>query len=240
MGAVLFFLGHIAVIVLWANHGTDTVGKITGTYRTKFRSSYDYYVKYIYSPPSRDPRHGRDEIYRNEYDRINTLGAGDSHDIPVRYLDVGFFVYSGRVGDVGLKLLFPIFWMCFTGVFCLVASYTGWIRPAREKAVVREGISLPGIITDKSIAGGRGFQSHYAHCLFEDRTGEKRQERLCIPEKHWEHTKVGQAVTVLVHPKNPKRLVIYEMSHYRVDETCSPEHDSLNTAYRREYTRTTL
>ena len=216
--AVPFCLAYLAVVFLWASQGTNTAGQITETYHTKNKSSYTYHVKYTYSTP-RGPQQDRGHLDQTEYTRIQLLGENDSRDIPIRYLDLGFLCYSGLAGNVAEKQLSAIGFLCLAGAFSAIFFYLAWVKPAREKALVRDGIALPGAITGKGRVPGK-HGGHYVDYFFEDSVGQRCQAKMTVYDfQRWGQVKIGQVVTVLVHPNNSRRSVVYELSRCQVDNS---------------------
>ena len=211
--AITGCLFYFSLTVAWAYSGTDTPGQVVRAYISRGKHT-SYYLVFTYTLPQGS--------YRDEENVSSSNYFTAQRQVPfattVRYLHVWPFQIAGlpRYKDVWSKLL-------ETGIIilvvCTLATFYLWaicIRPARERHLVRVGIPVLGVITDKIVRRSK-YTTYSVKYTYKDSSGTQRQRRMTVNSKSkWDAVNVAEVVTVLIHPANPKRSLVYELSKYKV------------------------
>jgi hypothetical protein len=176
-----------------------------------------YYVQYTYDV---DGRGYRGEVKVTK-DRFDEMREGDA--ITVRAWDV--MPDSGQwprvpghlpIEDLGGKWFFAVFWNGLMSVFLWMV----YVRPWRQRQLVRIGIPTQGIIRDVNTYTNKGTKNYvlkyeYAVPATEEQPGQVLHGRLTSTVKAAAGANRGDVVTVLYHPQKPRRSLLYAYSDYR-------------------------
>ena len=192
--------------------GTHTVGK-SDTRAVRYWDSV-----YVYTFQGKEYRKSVD-VDQTKFDALpidSSAIAALHQPIDLRVLGIGKLHHADRAdkspwGTVRSALLFVAFWNAIVSVFVYVA----WVAPYRERKLVVIGLARPGTILSITDGGSEGrtragyeFQSDGR--LFQRKMGGVYKPAVAAyPE--------GSAVTVLVHPFNERRSLVYEFSNYRAE-----------------------
>jgi hypothetical protein len=217
LGVALGLFGYFLLTLAWVFAGTATPGRIVSTRVSRGRST-TYYAVFTYRTPD-GWQQDEESVYRSDYDTINRRLVGDSLPTTVRQLSVGPIHIAGLPEYSGLywKPLKALFFLAFAGLMGWGLFFASWIAPAREKALLREGVAVLGAITDKTIIKGKSptYRVKYA---YKDVLGATVERAVNVPDvKRYNALQIGEVVTVLTDPRHPKRSTIYELSPFRVE-----------------------
>jgi hypothetical protein len=205
----------VAVGLLGNTHDGKIVRK-DDTRSTK--GNRHYYVQYQYEV---DGGHysGEVKVSKEHYDDVR---EGDA--ITVRAWDA--MPDSGQwprvpghwpIEDLGGKWFFAVFWNGILSVFLWLM----YVRPWRQRQLVRFGILTKGIIREVKTHMNKGTKNYvicydYAAPSTDERPGQVYAGKLTSIAKSAQLAAAGDVPTVLYYPHKPWRSVLYAYSDYRV------------------------
>ena len=217
-------IGQFALAVLVAAFGTDVDATVTKARPSETsKGGTIYYLEYRYSADGQT-FNDTESVGAGTYaaaSRPEVL-EGRAATVRVRHLAAGparyhlFTQEHSAWGEAGEKLFFALFWNGILSVFV----YLFWVRPIRERRLVRYGEAIPGTIVSTRERKGRGT-TYYATFRFnEPASGQAiTREMELRSEGANAAARPGLAVTVLCHPRHPRRALVYELCAYRVADS---------------------
>lgn len=176
-----------------------------------------YYVQYVYDVDGQ----GYSGEVKVDKERFDQVREGDA--ITVRAWDV--MPDSGQwprvpghwpASCVGELWAVTMFWNGILSIFL----WWMYVRPWRQRRLVRIGIPTAGIIREVNMQVNKGTKSfviryEYAVPATDDRPGQVLNGKLRSTVKNAEHAKRGDVATVLFHPRKPSRSLLYAYCDYR-------------------------
>jgi hypothetical protein len=213
----LLALHHLAGFLRFRLFGTVVPGRVHSLYRSHHRGT-SYHVRYTFVL-----RGGQREAEATvDEPAFGRLAAGDP--VEVRVLagsSVGPELLvdgaRGPGGDLWKMWLFIAFW---DGVL-LVFVWQACIPPLRQRGLVRNGVTVLGLVTDKQQRKGKqsSYKVHYRYkAPTPDAPGESVEWPgvMSVPEKDYDGLRIGERVMVLYDPRKPRRSLLYRCADYEV------------------------
>jgi hypothetical protein len=228
----LFILPHtiVGVSLLCIAIGSTglfaAVGLFGGTYDGKvvrkeirrYKSGQTHHLHYVFVVDDREYT-GEASVSQQRFGEINEGGA-----ITVRALESApsWGEWPRVPGhspllDLGGIWLFALFWNGILSIFV----WTVYLRPWRNRCLVRYGQPTQGIIREVKAQSGKGSTRYrityeYAVPSLDGTDGQVHSGKTSTTRKEGAYASVGNLVTVLYDPRKPWRSVIYKYCEYRV------------------------
>ena len=231
----LFILPHTIVgigfigaglfgFVVWL-FGTDVSGHITELKTSRGKRGETYYVHYAYAVDGIDYP-GRLEV---SSDIFRGLEVGQPYPVRVVGPVPTWMPQPRGPGSSAANVLaLPFFALLWNGILSLFL-WMAWVAPWRLWSLMRHGLPTTGIIIGaETRRGGKGSVTYVVRYRYEASPEEEGGLILTSPETFersmtvaradFAQAAVGQLVTVIYHPKKPKRSLIYEFAEYEAVE----------------------
>ncbi len=215
-------IGLALASAILALFGTDTTATVTKAYTsTSSKGSVSYHLEYVYQAGGRDHTKSQ-SVSRATYDAIRPPGEleGTPSSIRVRYLRLGswsdqvLLENGGAWRRMGGLLFFALFWNGILSVFL----YLAWVKPIRQRLLVKYGDVTAGTILSSRKRQGKSISYYVTFRFRNPETGADLEREVDIQgEAHYQSAVEGRKVTVIYSPRNPKRALIYELSPYQVE-----------------------
>jgi len=200
--------------------GTDVTGRITELRSTRGRNDrMTHAVHYAY-PVGVEERTGNISVSPDVYERLQV-----GQDFAVRVLPPlpRSFDQPRGPGSPGSKVLAHFLVALFWNGILALFLWKAWVRPWRQRTLVRDGLATKGTITNKFLrGGGKGLPAHviqydYSAPAANDPDGMRQASyhgETATSKELFDAANVGEAVVVLFHPRNPRRSIAYEFAEY--------------------------
>ncbi len=206
-------------ILVWL-FGTDVPGRINSLDISRGKKSTNFNVHYAYTVEGIDYQ-GSVSIVEEIY---NTLQVGQAYPVRVIRAAPSWMPHPrGPGSSTGMVFMWPfmaLFWNGLMSVFLWIA----WVAPWRMRSLLRHGLATAGVIlrteTHRGGKGGPIYRVYYGyqatpldegHVLAEPDSFERKMD---VTRADYNEAAIGRVVTVIYHPKNPKRSVIYDFAEY--------------------------
>ncbi len=225
--AGLFLLGQFGADALVAAFGTDVSAVVTRAHATQSRKrGTTYSVVYHYQVGDRE-YDGSGNVGAGTYSRVrhvNDAGHGPE-TVRVRQLALGSLHWQRLTEDSSVwglaagELFFALFWNSMMAVLL----YLVWIKPWRDRRLIRDGRVAEGRILSSRMHRGRS-RAYYATFAFQDAdSGREITKQVQLPgAPQFDRAQQGGPVTVLYDPSRPTRAIAYELSGYQVVDELRP------------------
>ena len=211
---VLF--ARLVLVIAWFVAGNTTTGQIYDTHESHGKHT-SYEAKFVYTAPDGQQTDEGSLEYK-DFQALNAQLVRGPVSAKVRFITFASFHIAGLpdYNEPLWKLLQAVFFLGLTGIFAMLSFYGGFVNPAREKALLREGVPVLGAVTDKKTIKAKStiYRIHYA---FNDAQGKPVERTVDLDKKLFEIVQIGEVVTVLLDPQRPKRSQVYELSNYHVE-----------------------
>jgi Protein of unknown function (DUF3592) len=152
------------------------------------------------------------------------LRVGDAYPVRVfRPLPTWMPQPRGPGSSASMIFALPFFALFWNGVLS-VFLWMAWVTPWRSWLLMRHGVATAGVVVGKNTRRGskssvsRVVQYRY-QATREDpgsiaTTPETFEREMNVTPIDYAAARVDQPVTVIYHPKNPKRSLVYEFAEY--------------------------
>ncbi|TMQ30495.1 MAG: hypothetical protein E6K70_24080 [Planctomycetota bacterium] len=201
--------------------GADIPGRITSLDVARGRKGGNrYQVDYAYSVAGIQYP-GTTYVSANVY---AGLRVGDAYPVRVfRPLPTWMPQPRGPGSSASMVFALPFFALFWNGILS-VFLWMAWVAPWRVWLLMRYGLATAGVVAGKHTRPGnkgstnRLIRYRFKVTLEEEGTGaalpETFEREMSVMPSDYAAAKMDQPVTVIYHPKNPKRSLVYEFSEY--------------------------
>lgn len=146
-----------------------------------------------------------------------------SRPVEVRHLDIGPFHRSEiETRGMWLGILFLLAWATFWNS-CMASVWRDWwIKPLRQRYILRNGAVTKGHITGKDPVKFNKSDDHLGaiHFLFINPADGKyvKGSSWCLRDKAYQTAHPRDQITVIYSPQNPRRALALEHCLYEIKE----------------------
>ena len=221
MCAGVFLLGRLVASVLLATFGTDVEATVTNAHTAPAsKGGTIYYLDYQYRRDGRE-FFDTETVGATAYATFSAPGTleGRRPTLRVRHWQLGPWS-THRVDQqsapwrlVAGDFFIALFWNGILSVFV----YAFWVRPTRERSLIRHGEVARGTIVSTRTRQGRGPNYFATFRFAEPATGFDVQREMEISGLvDFASLRPGYPLTVLFDPRKPRRAIAYELCGYRV------------------------
>ena len=199
------------VFAWWASaYGTRTQGRIHEVYEKKFSNGETtLFARYSYD---------LDGVTHRDEQRVSGTylsGLKPNEEVPVRTVNVLGLRYStladGSKGFLDLYVSAITMMMVALFVASGLIAHRGWLVPARQAKLVREGQATPATVTALDLLPGRAVTYRFNSDQGEEFTGVSRFIGPLSARPN-----IGDRLTVIYDPRNPARHVVYEYGDFEI------------------------
>ncbi|HEV8379791.1 MAG TPA: hypothetical protein VGP99_13145 [Tepidisphaeraceae bacterium] len=215
LGAGLFVLGRIPVIIAVVTHGESHPGTVMKTWISKSgrRSSTSYHVRYAYEAAGQVHSDSR-TVSHEQYDQLSA--SPPALPLDVKALSIGG-TYFDQMFLPGESLWGPVWWAVLVaaivnGVAGLISYYI-WIVPWQHRKLCREGKPIVGHITRMHSSSGK-TTTYYLDYEFDQPGLGVRVATMTVTSERWHQAQVSEPVTVLCYPNRKRPTVMYEYGDF--------------------------
>lgn len=207
----------VIVVVLWSLFGVVSRGDVVGGHISTRKGQTIYLLDYTYEVDG-ITRSDSGTVPKDTFRSLLPARHKDKTSVQVNHFQLGP-LHLARLTAEGApaKLLLPLgAWAIFWNGILASFFYMFWVQPIRRKQLYRSGRGTPGTIVHKrSQSGGKTLTFKVAYRYTSD-TGASLSAEMKTSRDRWEQATIGQPVTVLYWPDNPRRSIVYELGEYRV------------------------
>jgi len=189
-----WFVAHFGTPVTAVVDGRDT------TLTRKGRALYKVYYHYMLNN-RRYPENKSVGQEKYEQTHVGDRFAGRASALVGHAL----FVDSDRHSDGTLGMAFALFWSGIVSIFV----YGAWVAPLRQRWLVMIGQPAIGTVTGRREKKGKGT-TYTVLYAFTAPGGMAYSGKWNVSNLDYQRAVEGSEVTVLYHPRNPRRNLPYE------------------------------
>jgi hypothetical protein len=220
LAGIYLLLTVVFLPIVWL-FGTDINGQITDLTTSKSKGKTFYHVSYVYTVNGVDyPR--QTSVAEDVYP---TLQKGQEYRVRVFWLLPGTMPQQLGPGSTpGNDALGTILAALGWNAFIAVITWFVWIRPWRMRQLVKHGTRTSGLVVGKDVVPGKSssYKIRYSYQAPLPPTDEWTTEmtmasfngKMDVTKTDFDQSFLGQAVTVIYHPRRPKRSVAYDFCPY--------------------------
>jgi hypothetical protein len=206
----------LVAFVVWF-FGTDVTGRIVSLDVSQGKKSTYYNVHFAYTIDGIDYT----ENTTVPSDIYETLQVGQPYPVRIFSPIPGWMAQPRGPGSsppLGL-LFFALGWNAFLSMFLWIA----WVAPLRLRSLLRHGRVTRGVVLAKEMRPGKSttYVIRYSYQVPLDEESyisskpETLEREMSVQREEYAAATIGQPVTVIYHPRRPRRSVIYEFSEYQ-------------------------